>query len=282
MLGKVFLGAPRTDKVLSHGQIVSLKPPSCLQATPANGNRIDTKADSFDTTVMCSFSCPSSLFSCFCLLVLPRKHGTFIFIFFLFLTIVFKWSSKLTEQCKRLRWVLMTKKCAANDWHLVSRPLVFKTKHQAFPVPPRPPKFSSLGGFCFGAAVGHLALTALVLLLFLKRQSESSPVKLTGQIDGLTPGEHGFHVHTFGDNTNGRRWWTMDTCSPFSYKNVTWVTRLCFSYPGCISAGPHFNPLQKNHAGPNDPDRYVAFTVVGSKSGTILLFLCLSSLSSIY
>ncbi|XP_019715157.1 superoxide dismutase [Cu-Zn] [Hippocampus comes] len=64
--------------------------------------------------------------------------------------------------------------------------------------------------------------------VYFQQESEFSPVKLTGQIDGLTPGEHGFHVHTFGDNTNG-----------------------------CISAGPHFNPLQKNHAGPNDPDRHV-------------------------
>ncbi|MEQ2160147.1 hypothetical protein GOODEAATRI_030500, partial [Goodea atripinnis] len=46
-------------------------------------------------------------------------------------------------------------------------------------------------------------LTLTALLLLFNPQSESDSVKVTGTISGLTPGLHGFHVHAFGDNTNG-------------------------------------------------------------------------------
>src|SRR5947209_3405390 len=48
---------------------------------------------------------------------------------------------------------------------------------------------------------------------------EEGAVHITGEITGLTPGEHAFHVHEFGD------------CSD----------------PKGMSAGPHFNPSHMPH-----------------------------------
>ena len=46
---------------------------------------------------------------------------------------------------------------------------------------------------------------------------------MSGEISGLAAGQHGFHVHQFGDNTDG-----------------------------CTSAGPHYNPDKAEHGAPTD------------------------------
>jgi Cu-Zn family superoxide dismutase len=54
-------------------------------------------------------------------------------------------------------------------------------------------------------------------------------VQVNAELSGLTPGSHGFHVHEFGD------------CSAAD----------------ASSAGGHFNPTNKPHAGPDATERHV-------------------------
>ncbi|KRX69099.1 Superoxide dismutase [Cu-Zn] [Trichinella nativa] len=61
-----------------------------------------------------------------------------------------------------------------------------------------------------------------------KQNTENDKTFITGEIKGLTPGKHGFHVHEWGDNSMG-----------------------------CISAGAHYNPFGKTHGGPTDTVRHV-------------------------
>lgn len=64
--------------------------------------------------------------------------------------------------------------------------------------------------------------------IFFKQNATGGPVTVTGEVKGLTPGEHGFHIHEFGDTTNG-----------------------------CVSAGPHFNVDPSNHhGGPTSSKRH--------------------------
>lgn len=63
----------------------------------------------------------------------------------------------------------------------------------------------------------------------LEQTSEAEATTISYEIKGNTPNaERGFHIHEFGDVTNG-----------------------------CVSAGPHFNPFQKTHGAPGDEVRHV-------------------------
>ncbi|KXL46279.1 hypothetical protein M433DRAFT_88174 [Acidomyces richmondensis BFW] len=66
-------------------------------------------------------------------------------------------------------------------------------------------------------------------IVTFEQASEGAETTISWDITGHDPNaERGFHVHAFGDNTNG-----------------------------CTSAGPHFNPHGKEHGAPTDTERHV-------------------------
>ncbi|MBI2192086.1 MAG: superoxide dismutase family protein [Planctomycetes bacterium] len=60
-------------------------------------------------------------------------------------------------------------------------------------------------------------------------EKAANGVKVVADVEGLTPGPHGFHIHLHGD------------CSA----------------PDASSAGGHFNPENMPHGGPDDAQRHV-------------------------
>ncbi|KAF5744785.1 chloroplast Cu/Zn superoxide dismutase [Tripterygium wilfordii] len=58
-------------------------------------------------------------------------------------------------------------------------------------------------------------------------QEDDGPTTVNVRVTGLTPGPHGFHLHEYGDTTNG-----------------------------CISTGAHFNPNNLTHGAPEDEIRH--------------------------
>eukprot|EP00740_Mantoniella_antarctica_P015864 CAMPEP_0181367994 /NCGR_PEP_ID=MMETSP1106-20121128/11798_1 /TAXON_ID=81844 /ORGANISM="Mantoniella antarctica, Strain SL-175" /LENGTH=205 /DNA_ID=CAMNT_0023483975 /DNA_START=117 /DNA_END=734 /DNA_ORIENTATION=+ len=58
-------------------------------------------------------------------------------------------------------------------------------------------------------------------------QSDDGATTIVGDIKGLAAGMHGFHIHEFGDTTNG-----------------------------CMSTGPHFNPAKMKHGAPDAAVRH--------------------------
>lgn len=66
------------------------------------------------------------------------------------------------------------------------------------------------------------------IIHFYQLGGPTSPVSVTGNITGLSPGLHGFHVHQFGDTSNG-----------------------------CKSMAGHFNPFHLRHGSPYSTYRHV-------------------------
>jgi Cu-Zn family superoxide dismutase len=73
-------------------------------------------------------------------------------------------------------------------------------------------------------------------IVSFEQSAAGGPTTIKGKLHGLPAGKHGFHIHQFGDLSNG-----------------------------CTSAGAHFNPHGKTHGGPNDETRHV-----GDVSTTII------------
>ncbi|GIX70045.1 superoxide dismutase [Caerostris darwini] len=78
------------------------------------------------------------------------------------------------------------------------------------------------------AAVCRLHNGTVTATINFKRERVTAPVTVSGEISGLAQGLHGFHVHQYGDLSQG-----------------------------CVSAGPHFNPYGRNHGAPDVEERHV-------------------------
>ncbi|KAL5765672.1 hypothetical protein ACOSP7_016289 [Xanthoceras sorbifolium] len=76
-------------------------------------------------------------------------------------------------------------------------------------------------------AVAVLKGTSNVEGVVTLTQDDAGPTTVNVRVTGLTPGPHGFHLHEYGDTTNG-----------------------------CISTGPHFNPNGMTHGAPEDEVRH--------------------------
>ncbi|XP_073040449.1 superoxide dismutase [Cu-Zn], chloroplastic-like [Primulina eburnea] len=76
-------------------------------------------------------------------------------------------------------------------------------------------------------AVAVLKGTSSVAGVVTLSQESDGPTTVKVRVTGLAPGKHGFHLHEFGDTTNG-----------------------------CISTGPHFNPKGSTHGAPEDEVRH--------------------------
>ncbi|KAI5716879.1 hypothetical protein M8J76_013884 [Diaphorina citri] len=114
--------------------------------------------------------------------------------------------------------------------------------HDNFPYPaPGVPQHVVTGPIMAVAILNGKDVKGTVLFLQPKPQG---PVLISGNITGLTPGDHGFHIHEKGDISQG-----------------------------CASMGPHYNPFNYPHGAPTDPDRHAGDlgSITADKNGFVSL-----------
>jgi Cu-Zn family superoxide dismutase len=86
--------------------------------------------------------------------------------------------------------------------------------------------FENLSAICVLTTHDANALHSGVVIF--DQRANSLQTKITAIFEGLKIGPHGFHVHEFGDLSDG-----------------------------CNTAGPHFNPYKDSHGGPGEGHRHV-------------------------
>jgi len=80
----------------------------------------------------------------------------------------------------------------------------------------------------FSAAVAMMSGLSPVIGVVRFLQVKDDSCIVDGTIDGLSPGEHGLHIHESGDLSDG-----------------------------CNSVGDHYNPFNKKHGGRDDTERHI-------------------------
>lgn len=78
--------------------------------------------------------------------------------------------------------------------------------------------------FYHSRTVGSLMLLPLNSVIMLLLVCVTGATYVRGKISGLTPGLHGFHIHSFGDTTNGCN--STGQCSPnFSFSKTSFLKK---------------------------------------------------------
>ncbi|KAL9252443.1 Superoxide dismutase [Cu-Zn], chloroplastic-like protein [Drosera capensis] len=85
-------------------------------------------------------------------------------------------------------------------------------------------------------------------------QEDDGPTTVNARITGLTPGPHGFHLHEFGDTTNGCI--STGIFLAFALLRFDLQNFMCINFRFYWILGPHFNPNKLTHGAPEDEIRH--------------------------